>query len=300
MSDISPLWPADLDHIRYDSPRPGALAEFYASGLGMTKAPLGDGAYLLRGPGRRLIVGPGEAARQPFSAFALRDAAQLAAYRRFVEARGADIMPSPTPLFDDRNAFAVRDPDGRFAVFGLPRPEHAQPAPGAGPAASIAGRLQHVVVASSRFREMMAFYTATLGFLLSDTVHAEDGRGGLGEVTVCFLRSHVEHHSFAVFRAPVSRADHHAYETSGWNDIKLWADHFAALEVPIWWGPGRHGAGNNLFFMVKDPDGNNVEISAELELMEKDQPGKQWAGGKRAINLWGEAWIRDTDAPGAT
>jgi hypothetical protein len=64
--------------------------------------------------------------------------------------------------------------------------------------------------------------------------------------------------------------------------------------VPIWWGPGRHGAGNNLFFMVKDPDGNNVEISAELEIMAKGQEGKRWAGGQKAINLWGQVWIRDT------
>lgn len=75
------------------------------------------------------------------------------------------------------------------------------------------------------------------------------------------------------------------------------ADHFASLEIPIWWGPGRHGAGNNLFFMIKDPDGNNIEISAELETMKKGQPGRTWMGARHAINLWGEPWIRDTGAP---
>ena len=29
-----------------------------------------------------------------------------------------------------------------------------------------------------------------------------------------------EHHCFAVFRAPESRPDHHAYEASCWNDIR--------------------------------------------------------------------------------
>lgn len=79
--------------------------------------------------------------------------------------------------------------------------------------------------------------------------------------------------AFAVFCVPPSRADHHAYETTGWNDLELWADHFASLEIPIWWGPGRHGAGSNLFFMIRDPDGNNIEISAGLETMEKGKPG---------------------------
>jgi hypothetical protein len=131
--------------------------------------------------------------------------------------------------------------------------------------------------------------------MMSDTV-VSDAEAQAGEVNVCFLRAAEPHHSFAIFRAPQSHPDHHAYETTGWNDLKLWADHFASLEIPIWWGPGRHGAGNNLFFMIKDPDGNNIEISAELEIMKKGQPGKKWMGAKRAINLWGEPWIRDSAA----
>jgi hypothetical protein len=48
--------------------------------------------------------------------------------------------------------------------------------------------------------------------------------------------------------------------------------------------------------MIKDPDGNNIEISAELETMKKGQPGRKWMGARRATNLWGEPWIRDTPA----
>jgi catechol 2,3-dioxygenase len=290
--ETTPLWPAVLDHIRYNSPQPARLAEFYQQALGMT-ARRSEGSYVLEAPGRRLIIGSAQSAAQPFSAFALTSPDHLAAYRRFLEGRGAALLPSPTPLFAD-GAFAVRDPDDRLAVFGIPEPATA--AHDGNAASMLPGQLQHVVVASARFREMMDFYTDTLGFIVSDTVHAEAPPGGEGDVNVCFLRADVLHHSFAVFRAPDSRADHHAYETTGWNDLKLWADHFATMDVSIWWGPGRHGAGNNLFFMVKDPDGNNIEISAELEVMAKGQSGKKWASGKRAINLWGESWIRDTAA----
>lgn len=287
MSPVTPLWPADLDHVQIDTPDPLALARFYEKALGMTAAPLPDGRVLLQGPQRRLVIGKGELRTQPYYAFALGSAEQLAAYRRHLDGRGIAMAPAMTPLFAD-NAFAVRDPDGRFAVFGTRAGVTATP--GAG---SLPGRLQHVVVASAHFAEMMAFYTDALGFLLSDTVHAEGSEGALGDVNVCFLRANIEHHSLAIFRAPQSAPDHHAYETEDWNGIKVWADHFAELDVPIWWGPGRHGAGNNLFFMVKDPDGNNIEISAELERMAPDQRGKRWASGKRAINLWGSAWIRD-------
>src|ERR1700731_5467164 len=40
MLDVSPLWPADLHHIRIDSPDPVALAAFYARAMGMQATPL--------------------------------------------------------------------------------------------------------------------------------------------------------------------------------------------------------------------------------------------------------------------
>jgi catechol 2,3-dioxygenase len=294
MLDVSPLWPADLDHIRLDSPQPEALARFHGRAMGLSVTPLGDGSLLVQGRQRRLVIGPGAARANPYNAFALADRAQLETYRRFVTERGVALLPAPTPLFED-GAFAVRDPDGRLAVFGLPKPAFAGPE-GEGPAAALPARLQHVVVATSRLPDMMGFYIDALGFLVSDTVHTGKEGGPPGETNVCFLRANLEHHSFAAFRAPESASDHHAYETTGWGDIKLWADHFATLDVALWWGPGRHGAGNNLFFMVKDPDGNNLEISAELEILQRGQPGKNWPAGGRAINLWGSVWNRDVAA----
>ena len=69
----------------------------------------------------------------------------------------------------------------------------------------------------------------------------------------------------AFFRAPAIKLDHFAHEATCWNDIRDWGDHFASHHVEIVWGAGRHGAGNNLFIFVRDPDENNVEISAELK-----------------------------------
>ena len=291
--EASPLWPAALDHIRYDSPDPSKLADFYTGAMGMMKTPLGASEFLLEAPSRSIVIGAG-AAGQPYSAFSLGDGDHLRRYRAFLEGGQVELLPSPTALFGS-DAFAVRDPDGRLAVFGT-RQRPPQPSRADTVAGDLPGQLEHVVVASARFPAMLSFYTETLGFMLSDTVHREAPAGEEGEMNVCFLRTDERHHCFAVFRAPQSRTDHHAYETTGWNDLKLWADHFGSLEIPIWWGPGRHGAGNNLFFMIKDPDGNNIEISAELETMKKGQPGRKWVGARRATNLWGEPWIRDKQA----
>ena len=281
MSQRTGLWPARLHHLRYDSKQPEAMVTFYRDCLGLEPRELGDGLWLMAGGERRLLIGGGET-ELAFSAFALENTGRLDDFRAQVQAQGLNLAPSPTPLFAE-DAFTVHDPDGRGVVFGVP----AEPPEAPRRMDRLAGRLQHVVVATTQVVSMTAFYEDALGFVVSDRVCDDSG-----EVTACFLRSDPEHHSFASFRAPEARPDHHAYEARDWNDIRDWADHFAALEVPIFWGPGRHGPGNNLFIMVEDPDGNKVEMSAELELMHRHMPPREWAHEERTLNLWGGAWMR--------
>src|SRR5690242_12377979 len=85
---VSPLWPAQLDHIGMATADPPALAAFYDRVLGMTASVLPDKRQLVAAPGRRLIIAPGAARGHGFSGFALADAAQLARCRRFIEAQG--------------------------------------------------------------------------------------------------------------------------------------------------------------------------------------------------------------------
>jgi catechol 2,3-dioxygenase-like lactoylglutathione lyase family enzyme len=273
----APLWPARLHHLRRDSPEPERLARFYGELLGDRVEPLPGSAWLVQGHGRSLVVGPGAAAAVPYFALALHDAAQLAAYAAALGRLGVALEPSPSPLFAE-GAFAVADPDGRRIVFGLPIFTFKNE--------TTTARLQHFVCASTRLPEMLAFYRDTLGACESDRVLEND------EIAAVFLRSDPEHHSFATFRAPESRADHHSYETGSWNAIRDWGDHMAKLRIPLWWGPGRHGPGNNLFFMIEDPEGHKVEFSAELELMTQEAPFRTWPHEQRTLNLWGSAWMR--------
>ena len=69
-------------------------------------------------------------------------------------------------------------------------------------------------------------------------------------------------------------------------------DHYSTYDIKIVWGPGRHGPGNNLFFMVHDPDGNWVEIGAELEQLIKDKEIGIWPHNKKSLNLWGPGYLR--------
>jgi len=267
-----PLWPARLHHLRRDSPQPERLARFYGELLGDRVAPLPDASWLVAGSGRCLVVGKGDAAAVPYFALQMQDAMHLEAYRRSLR-KTEDFR---SPLFGER-AFAVTDPDGRRVVFGLPQ--------GVESSEGLPGRLQHFVCATERLPQMLEFYRG-LGMVESDRVLEADA------LSAVFLRSDPEHHSFAAFRAPQSRADHHCYETNGWLDIRDWADRMGSLRIPLWWGPGRHGPGNNLFFMIEDPDGHKVEFSAELELMPREMPHRTWPHEQRTLNLWGSAWMR--------
>jgi catechol 2,3-dioxygenase-like lactoylglutathione lyase family enzyme len=272
------LWPARLHHLQRCSTEPERLARWYGELLGDRVEPLPDGEWLVQGHARRLLVGRGAPGAVPSIALAMRDAAQLAAHAAVLDALGVPRGPAKSPLFQE-GAFAVVDPDGRRVAFGLPVRV-------AGVQSRLPGRLQHFVCASTRVPEMLAFWRDKLGARESDRVLEGEA------LAAVFLRSDPEHHVFATFRAPESRPDHHAYETGGWMDIRDWGDRMASLRIPMWWGPGRHGPGNNLFFMVEDPDGYKVEFSAELELMPEEMRYRTWPHEERTLNLWGSAWMR--------
>ncbi len=265
-----------LDHICLNSADPEMLARFYGEALDMEVSQ--TGAYWqASGPGRALLFARGMPNSLSFGAYATSDEAEFAKLQARAEAKGA-IRPASSPLLDI--AFAVADPDGNHMEFGLkPDAPDAIDSPGA--------RLQHLVVATTNVDQMIEFYADTLGYVMSDEVYTD-----AGDLTSAFLRADSEHHCFAIFRADRARLDHHCYETTGWNDIRDWSDRFASYRIPLIWGPGRHGPGNNLFCMIQDPEQNWIEMSAELEVCDRDRATGVWPHEERTLNSWGHGKLR--------
>ena len=288
----SPIWPAQLDHFKINAPDPALIVNFYCKAIGYDAYPLDSGDILLQGQQRRVVIGKGHAHSRPYHGFRLQDRRQLEEVRAFVKAQGINSIENPSPLFND-DAVAVVDPDGWVSVFGLNRLDLPSPkASNNSPPMSMAARLQHIVVATNNLDEMISFYEKTLAFSPSDYVLKDVNDKSSKQVA--FWRTDEEHHSFAAFGASSNRHDHHAYETTGWMAMRDWADHFGNLNIPIWWGPGRHGAGNNLFFMIEDPLGDKIEISAEIERISRSTGPRWWDGTDgKAVNLWGAGWARD-------
>ncbi|MES2264256.1 MAG: VOC family protein [Pseudomonadota bacterium] len=269
--------PAQLHHLHIASPAPERLADFYQNQFSLQPSREGD-LHVLRGGTRNVVISAGTESALLYAAYALRSGAELEQLAERLRRNGASVEPAALPLFA-AGAFLVADPQGRRLAFGVPLAPRT--------CDHQAARLQHTVFQSTQLEEVVRFYVDVVGFAVSDEVVDTDG-----SVMVVFLRSDDEHHSLAFFRGSRNEWDHHCYETSQWNDIRDWGDQFARQRIAIFFGPGRHGPGNNLFFMVTDPDGNRLEFSAELEHVASEQIPGVWPHGEYTLNSWGRAWMR--------
>jgi catechol 2,3-dioxygenase-like lactoylglutathione lyase family enzyme len=268
---------AYLHHMQLETADPASLAAFYADTMEMAARPLANGDWLCEGPQRRMLFTTGPAKTLGYAAFACRDAEGLAAIRARAVGAAVEIERSPSPLFGEE-AFCVRDPDGNRIVFGLGKREEARK--------GLRAPLQHLTLATRDPEAIERFYVETLGFLTSDYV-----RDATGRIQTVWMRSNHEHHTLACFRTSKPGIDHHSYEAGDWSVIKDWCDRMGDRRIPIMWGPGRHGPGNNLFIFVEDPDRNWIEISGELEIM-YDRAPTVWPQEERSLNLWGRGILR--------
>jgi catechol 2,3-dioxygenase-like lactoylglutathione lyase family enzyme len=278
MDTLQTTTPAQLHHLHLTSAQPERLSAFYQRMLEYAPSRVEDGTHVLVGGERHLLISKGENGAASFIAYAVKDVESLDKLRGRLAATLGSLEPVRSPLFAE-GSFAIHDPQGRRLVFGVARRM--------GQADRRPGRLQHVVFQTTAIQPLVDFYVGKVGFTVSDRVLNDDG-----SLAAFFIRSDHEHHSLAFFVGSKNELDHHAYETTCWNDIRDWGDRFGKDRIPMFWGPGRHGPGNNLFFMVRDMDGNKLELSAELENFTPDQPPRTWPNTEHTLNYWGSAWMR--------
>ncbi|KJZ53869.1 MULTISPECIES: VOC family protein [Pseudomonas] len=281
MQTLQTSTPARLCYLHLASKAPHQQVDFYRRLLDMEGLAQADGSWLLQGPQRAMLISPADHSGLLAAAYDLGSQARLSELRTHLVGKGCSLEALDSPLLET-GAFQIRDPQGRQTVFGVSRGAVTTDRKG------MPGRLQHVVFQTTELEAMIDFYVNTVGFTVSDNVVDEQS----GQLTTCFLRSDDEHHSLAFFRGSKNEWDHHCYETNEWNDIRDWGDRFAKERITLFFGPGRHGPGNNLFFMVVDADRNRLEFSAELEITEASRAPGVWPQEEYTLNSWGRAWIR--------
>ncbi len=278
MKQTALLAGAYLHHLCFESPNPEKLSDFYGKIMQMKPQSIGGNAWLCSGKNRQILIKEGMKNRLEFAAFSCRDEEGLNLLKERVKEEGIEVINLQPDLFQN-DAISIVDQDGHNISFGLSKPNmNAE--------SVLNGPLQHLTFSTLNVEKFVDFYVGKLGFCVSDRVLHSNGN-----LATCFVRSNHEHHTVACFKSDRIGVDHHSYEAGEWNAIRDWCDHFASMNIELMWGPGRHGPGNNLFVFVEDPDGNWIEISAELEVIH-DRPSNDWPQEERTLNLWGKAILR--------
>jgi catechol 2,3-dioxygenase-like lactoylglutathione lyase family enzyme len=123
-------------------------------------------------------------------------------------------------------------------------------------------KLGHAVVGTTDLAITKAFFVAGLGFKVSDFIRDAG----------VFLRCSTDHHNLLVLGAPVSFLHHTSWQVDDIDDVGRGA--FAMLEdhpERHIWGLGRHHAGSNFFWYLKDPAGNFSEYYSDMDCIIDDQ-----------------------------
>ena len=271
---------AALRLVHLSSPQPGALADFYQATYDM-RVETHDEYHRCHAPGRELWFSAGPANQLGHALFRLHDSGSWQAFqaRTATLARASTDLPALTA-----ETLVFADPDDNRIGFAPPAAAAPQ---GGNPTEAPPAVLQHFALRTPQLEDMLAFYRDALGFVVSDLVQTD-----AGELTAAFLRTDTLHHSLALFRAPFSCFDHQSFETADWHALKVWADRTGRRRTPIVWGIGRHGPGDDVFFMVRDPDDNLAEISAEIEVCRPGRATGLWPHEEWTLNQWGKAILR--------
>lgn len=140
-------------------------------------------------------------------------------------------------------------------------------------------RLGHVVSGTPDLAATVKFFVDGLGFKVSDEIK---GKGA-------FLRCSTDHHNFLALAAPISYLHHTSWQVDDIDDVGRGAA--AMLEQDPdrhVWGLGRHHAGSNFFWYLKDPAGNFSEYFSDMDCIPDDEIWEpEVLEGARGLFNWG-------------
>jgi len=123
-------------------------------------------------------------------------------------------------------------------------------------------KLGHVVIGTTDLATTERFFLEGIGFKLSDRI------AGAG----AFMRCSTDHHNVLALNAPVAFLHHTSWQVDDVDEVGRGAmtmleDH---PERHVW-GLGRHHAGSNFFWYLKDPAGNFSEYYSDMDCVVDDQ-----------------------------
>ncbi len=154
---------------------------------------------------------------------------------------------STAPVIPNAPGSTVRVDERAPAVFGGPRPPR---------------RLGHLVIGTPAIKETRDLLVKGIGLKVSDKI---DG-------VIAFLRCSPDHHNVALVESPVPLLQHYSWEC---DDVDHVGHSASALLRPDpsrhTWGLGRHFAGSNFYWYLRDPAGSYLELYSDLDQIHDDE-----------------------------
>jgi len=152
-------------------------------------------------------------------------------------------------------------------------------------------KLGHVAFIVDDAKKFADFYETVLGFRVSDWV----------EDFFVFMRCGPDHHTVNFLTGKATKMHHAAFEVKDFAHIQSACELFGQKQIPIIWGPLRHGPGHNISTYHYNPDNEVIEFYTELDQMKDEELGyfeprpwhhdtpqrpKVWRGVK-SRSVWG-------------
>lgn len=269
-----------MGYVVFESPDPVAAAEDLETILNIRVSRRGDGFAAVSSNSRSVEVAflRGETNGVLVCGLEAMDGAALDEALRRVKQEGFEIL-SDRPLIEGpERGFRFATPFGPILEIHTPVPRDDFPH---NTGAGAPRRLDHVNLRASDVRGFHDFATSVLGMKLSDRTTQMERiwlRGWDGY-----------HHTVAV--GPGEGFHHYGFEAVSFESLLEMADRLTLEDRQMLWGPGRHGAGDNVFTYYLDRDGRVVENSWGMERIDNDDlhRPRNWdmQGSKRVLNLWG-------------
>jgi len=277
-----------IGHATFETPDVERQVDYFTDIVGLVPAEKANGrAYLATRVGDLVVqLEKGGEARCARISFQVAPETDFNELRRGLEAEGVRCETRDDPSPGIPKALTFADPKGTIIeVFATAAPlKKNAPVAGIGPL-----KLGHLAFCVAEPKPFADFYGRVLGFRVSDWI----------EDWFVFLRCGPDHHTINFVRGKTTRMHHIAFELKDWPQVQTACDFLGGRNIPIIWGPGRHGPGHNVFTYHRNPDDQIIELFTELDKMldeslgyfdprpwhrDRPQKPKVWASVR---DIWG-------------
>ena len=267
-----------LRSVELEMPQPDTAAKFLTEAWGLLPAGTRGKTTFLRGTGEHAyVISLSEAATTGVASVTFSGTAeevQGVAQR----AKAANVVHQPMKDFDEPgkgHGFLLQGLEGQIYRFVT----ETEPVTRLPDDQNRPIQLTHAVINSTDREACVTLSENIFGFRISDRTGA-----------MSFMRCNRQHHALAYVKADLCSLNHLAFEMPNLEAVMLGIGRMRDNGIPLVWGPGRHGPGNNVFGYFVAPFGGIIEYTSEVNLVDDDYPvGKpeDWTWPPGRIDQWG-------------